>query len=235
MPHCHFHLRTLDGLQWDPEGVPFYNLEEAYLDVCQSITTIAADLAQVGTRRTNLMRYAFENSDAQGRFLMKVPFWEVLPPDRKPRRPSSLLDRNTGAEMERTRRTIVAVGQERDALYVTLSQTHTLLARLHAKPRRSGAAAGGAGEREDLSLQSLAREGERGRVDSMAILVPHQHHEHALVTTRGDQLAGNVRQERLGLRVGFVRACKLCSGVVELGTAVVDVEEVAEHLALRGS
>ncbi|MEA1835200.1 hypothetical protein U8607_24235 [Methylobacterium durans] len=132
MPRFYFHLRTLEGLQWDPEGVAFDNLEDAYLDVCQGITTIAADLAHAGASRTALMHSAFEISDAAGRFLLEVPFAEVLAPDRKPRRPSPVLDRKARAEIERTRRLIVAVGQERDALHATLSQTHVLLARLRA-------------------------------------------------------------------------------------------------------
>ncbi|MER2264444.1 DUF6894 family protein [Methylobacterium oxalidis] len=132
MPRYHFHLRTPDGLQWDPEGVSFDNLEDAYLDVCQGITMIAADLAHAGASWESLMRSAFEISDAEGHFLMDVAFTEVLAPDRKPSRSSRVLDRKARAEVERTRRLIAAVGRERDALYANLSETHALLARLRA-------------------------------------------------------------------------------------------------------
>ncbi|MEA1834757.1 hypothetical protein U8607_21925 [Methylobacterium durans] len=132
MPRYHFHLRTIDGLQWDPDGLPFDNLEDAYLDVCRGIQTIAGDLARAGTNRSSLLRYAFEISDAEGGFLMEVPFAEVLAPDRKLRRPSPVLDQKVRTEMERTRRLIASVGQERDALHTTLVETYALLARLRA-------------------------------------------------------------------------------------------------------
>ncbi|GEP02507.1 hypothetical protein [Methylobacterium oxalidis] len=231
MPRDDFQLRTPDGLQRDPEAASFDNLEDAYLDVCQGITMIAAGLAHAGASRARLMRSAFETSDAEGHFLREVAFTEVLAPDREPRRSSRVLDRKARAEVERTRRLIVAVGRERDALCANLSETHALLARLRALD------IGGHGHRQpsraDLSLQSEARERERGRVDGMAALVPDHYREDALVAILGDLLAGDVRQEGPGLCTGLVWAGKLGASVIELRTAVVNVEKVPRHVALR--
>ncbi|MDR7035823.1 MULTISPECIES: DUF6894 family protein [Methylobacterium] len=132
MPCYHFHLRTPEGLEWDAEGVPFDTLEEAYLDVWRGIETIAADLLRGGTSRAALLRHAFEIADTRGRFLMEVPFAEVLGLGGPARRPPPLSVRKANTEVARTRRLIVSVCQERDALYATLSETHALLARLRA-------------------------------------------------------------------------------------------------------
>ncbi|WP_336491110.1 DUF6894 family protein [Methylobacterium nigriterrae] len=131
MPRYYFHLRTPDGLQWDEEGVPFAGLEAAYLDACRTIPAMTAELQRTGTRPRQLLCYVFEIADAEGQFLMEVPFAEVLDKWRKPSRPPASKQKMR-AEMQRTERLIAAVQQERNALYVTLSQTHALLARLRA-------------------------------------------------------------------------------------------------------
>ncbi|GJE41499.1 DUF6894 family protein [Methylobacterium soli] len=131
MLRYYFHLRTPDGLQWDEEGVPFACLDAAYLDACRAIPGMTVELKRAGTRPRQVLRYAFEIADAEGQFLMEVPFSAVLGEWRKPSR-SQVSEQKAQAEIQRTRSLIAAVQRERDALYATLSQSHALLARLRA-------------------------------------------------------------------------------------------------------
>ncbi|MDR7038872.1 MULTISPECIES: DUF6894 family protein [Methylobacterium] len=132
MPRYYFHLRTRDALQWDPEGVCFPGLDEAYLDVCQAVREIAVEYLQTGRPRTEVRCYAFEITDAEGRLLMDVPFTEVLDGlSSRPRRmPASAIKAQT--EIERTRRLIASVGEQREALQATLGETQLLMTRLRA-------------------------------------------------------------------------------------------------------
>ncbi|KAB1076114.1 DUF6894 family protein [Methylobacterium planeticum] len=84
MPRFFLHFKTPIETHRDEEGSVFPSLEDAYLDVCDAIPDIAADLWRSALRARNddPIRCSFEIADAQGRILMEVPFAEILDPQR---------------------------------------------------------------------------------------------------------------------------------------------------------
>lgn len=77
MPVFFFHLSLSSGVERDKVGVPFASIEEAYLNACETIPTLAADLLKEGH---DLGRCAFLITDATGVPLLDVPFAELARP-----------------------------------------------------------------------------------------------------------------------------------------------------------
>lgn len=75
MPRYFFHLRTPHGLERDDTGLDFAALEDAYLEACEAIPSLAADALR---NRQHPTDYAFHISDASGRTLLDVPFTEMV-------------------------------------------------------------------------------------------------------------------------------------------------------------
>ena len=74
-----FHLHFCDGRQTFPSdvGIEFPDLEKAYLQVCVAIPDIARDLL---LKRQDPLGASYIITDGAGRFLMTVPFTDVLSP-----------------------------------------------------------------------------------------------------------------------------------------------------------
>jgi hypothetical protein len=73
-------LRIADRIEPAFDMLSFNSLEEAYLDACAAIPDTAADLLR---KRRNPFRCAYIISDESGRFLLNIPFHEVLPPSER--------------------------------------------------------------------------------------------------------------------------------------------------------
>ncbi|MDR7039847.1 hypothetical protein J2X36_004625 [Methylobacterium sp. BE186] len=126
MPWFYFHLRTPAGLERDDIGLELIGIEAAYLDACQAIPTMAADLSG---KKVDPRRCRFEIADSAGRALLEVPFTEILDKGRRPSHPALLAQRRKAtAEMERAARLIEALGEERAALLAELQNLRELLA-----------------------------------------------------------------------------------------------------------
>ncbi|MEA1831750.1 hypothetical protein U8607_06595 [Methylobacterium durans] len=84
MPHFFLHFRTPTNFHRDEEGSTFVDLDQAYLDVCEAIPDIAADMWRSSLRSPgeDPLECAFEIADSAGLILMNVPFLEILDPAR---------------------------------------------------------------------------------------------------------------------------------------------------------
>lgn len=70
-----FHLRSPDGIERDEIGLPFKDVEHAYLAACDSLPGIATEILR---SRRNPMEFSFVLENAKGHVLMTVPFTELL-------------------------------------------------------------------------------------------------------------------------------------------------------------
>lgn len=77
MPRFFFHLRTEIVLEPDPTGLPFPDLERAYLEACRAIPDMAADFIAEGR---DPMGFRFEIAGSDGNILLEVPFRELERP-----------------------------------------------------------------------------------------------------------------------------------------------------------
>ncbi|GJE43163.1 DUF6894 family protein [Methylobacterium soli] len=83
MPQFFLHFRTPVETHRDDEGSTFASLEDAFVEACEAIPDIAAELwrSTVLGRRDDPLGCTFEIADAFGRLLMEVPFREILDPE----------------------------------------------------------------------------------------------------------------------------------------------------------
>lgn len=122
MPLFFFHLRTPEGLDPDENGLMMPDLETAYLEACDSIPDMAADLVHKGL---SPMPFSFVIADAAGETLMEVPFAERL------RDPLRLIRPNQHGRARRLSGEIAdAIGTARE----TLQQSREILARARRDP-----------------------------------------------------------------------------------------------------
>ncbi|MDP4024887.1 hypothetical protein Q8W71_19845 [Methylobacterium sp. NEAU 140] len=124
MPLFRFHLRTPSGLEYDPHGLEFPDLDAAYLDACAAVPALSAEFLRAG--RDPLV-CAFVIADAQDRPLLEMPFRERLRGPRPARRPRDGA-RPRPPEPETVRQLIEAVRQEHARLLDNLDCTRALLA-----------------------------------------------------------------------------------------------------------
>ena len=84
MQHFFLHFRTPVEIHRDDEGSTFASLEDAFVEACDAIPDIAAELWRSASRsrRDDPLACTFEIADVQGRLLMEVPFLEILDPER---------------------------------------------------------------------------------------------------------------------------------------------------------
>lgn len=124
MPLFYIHLRTPDGLDEDDVGLPFPNLESAYLEAYQTIPAMAGDLMRKGL---NPIRYTFVIADAAGVVLTEVPFSEGLG-DGRPRQPP--------VRSGHSRRLSQEIAQEITRARETAARSREILARARALTAR---------------------------------------------------------------------------------------------------
>jgi len=70
-----FHLCGPAGVSTDDEGVAFETLEDAYLDLWQAAVEMSVDALR---QHRDVSRDRFELWDEHGRFLLDLPFSEVM-------------------------------------------------------------------------------------------------------------------------------------------------------------
>jgi uncharacterized protein DUF6894 len=130
MPQYFFHLRSTAATQRDEFGSEFSDIEAAYLDTCQAISGIAADLSRACC---NPEPYVFDITDEAGQVLMEVPFTEMLNRGQtplKPERPASQW--KPLPEVERCQRLAGEIAEQTETLRETIQQSHALVARSRA-------------------------------------------------------------------------------------------------------
>src|SRR6185503_6678987 len=81
MPRFFFHLVSPGSYDVDQEGSEFCSVESAFLDAREAAIDMAAEMLK---DRIDPSRHQFEIVDAEGRFLIELPFSEVLRPRTKP-------------------------------------------------------------------------------------------------------------------------------------------------------
>lgn len=81
MPHYYTHLQTADGLERDEIGTEYPNLETAYLNACQGLPKLMAELVEEGHDPASCILKIHDEDDL---LLMEVPFLERVTKRRKP-------------------------------------------------------------------------------------------------------------------------------------------------------
>lgn len=114
-----FHLVSPGNYEADDTGSEFPDIEAAYLGGRDAVIEMIADMLR---RRLDPGRFQFEISDDQGRFLMELPFSEVLRPTGRSRR--AVLQSGVGPQIRNhLRRNRVL----RDEIGVELVRSRSLL------------------------------------------------------------------------------------------------------------
>ena len=72
MPRYFFNVRSASGLQMDPQGLDFANLDEAIADARKAGAEILLDRAVEESEKRS--QATFEIVDASGQVVAKVPF-----------------------------------------------------------------------------------------------------------------------------------------------------------------
>jgi hypothetical protein len=75
MPRFFFHIRDIDSLEIDPEGVEFDSVEAAVVDARAAAREMIAEMIRAGER---LDGQQFEIADEHGRVVEVFPFRSVL-------------------------------------------------------------------------------------------------------------------------------------------------------------
>jgi len=75
MRRFYFHLCGPNGFNRDEEGVEFETLEHAYLDLWKAAVEMSVDALR---QHRDATRDRFELWDEQGKFLLELPFSEVM-------------------------------------------------------------------------------------------------------------------------------------------------------------
>ena len=122
MPLFFFHLRKRDCLERDDIGVECADLDVAYLQACETIPDLSADLLREGH---DPMACAFEISSGNGMLLMQVPFDERV---RRRRRPSPSAFAAV-ARMEQTMRLLADVQEQHASIWHQIAGMRELLTR----------------------------------------------------------------------------------------------------------
>jgi hypothetical protein len=126
MPQYFFHLRSTAATQRDELGSEFSDLDAAYLDTCQAITGMAADLSNACC---NAEPYVFDITDMEGKLLMEVPFTEMLNRAEKPQKPAlPSPERTVPPEVERARRLAVEIAEQVRTLQESVRRSRALVA-----------------------------------------------------------------------------------------------------------
>ena len=122
MPDFFIDLRTPEGLERNDVPVPFVGLEAAYLDACEAIPALTAELVQEGRDPSGCV---FEIRDAARRLVMEVPFSERRRPVRRPA-PSGLSD-ETAALFARLDRVLLSIRHEQEKLRANMEAARASL------------------------------------------------------------------------------------------------------------
>lgn len=77
MPRFFFHLVSPGSYEVDQEGSEFCSVESAFLDAREAAIDMSAEMLK---DRMDPSRHQFEIVDAEGRFLIELPFSEVVWP-----------------------------------------------------------------------------------------------------------------------------------------------------------
>src|SRR3954469_10982184 len=130
-----FHLRSTAATTRDEIGTEFTDLDAAYLDTCETIIGMAADMTNAGCNSTP---YVFDITDAAGTLLMEVPFTEMLNKGEKPQRPAAATPRKqVPPEVLRAQRLADEIAERMTALQNTIRQSRILVARSRTARRWS--------------------------------------------------------------------------------------------------
>ncbi|GJE46899.1 DUF6894 family protein [Methylobacterium soli] len=168
MPQYFFHLRSRAATQRDEIGSEFSDLDAAYLDTCQAITSMAAELSHACF---NPEPYAFDITDQDGKLLMEVPFTEMLNRARTaPSPPPPPSEPAVPPQVARARRLAGEIADQVKTLRRNLLQSCALVAQpriatgLHQSPDAGDPAGGQApGLRDDPEgPASAGPRGDRG-------------------------------------------------------------------------
>jgi hypothetical protein len=111
LPQFYFDLRSDKGVERDASGLEFPSLEMAYLDAFRAAQAMWVEM--LATREDPTV-YTFEISDAEGRWLLSLPFSEVLDTTRRggrTARPSA-----PGAARKHAEKTLVLVAALREQI-----------------------------------------------------------------------------------------------------------------------
>jgi hypothetical protein len=129
MPRFFFHLVSTDGYSVDDIGGEFPSVEAAYMDAWQAALEMGCEMLR---ERRDPWHQQFEIVDEHGRFLMEVPFSEVMRPKGLTGRP-----RIGSAELlqcvSRSRELRAEIKVELSAIKTVLETTRAALARSRAQ------------------------------------------------------------------------------------------------------
>jgi hypothetical protein len=81
MPRFFFHLVSPGNYSVDEVGGEFCDVETAYLDAWQAALEMSFEMLK---SRTDPSRHQFEIVDEEGRFLLEIPFSDVVRPAGRP-------------------------------------------------------------------------------------------------------------------------------------------------------
>jgi len=129
MPRFFFHLVSPGSYDVDEEGSEFSSVESAFLDAREAAIDMSAEMLK---SRTDPSRHQFEIVDAEGRFLIELPFSEVVWP-RAILASQQVVRRAVDAQIQRGKRLNAELQDEIVKSRRMLNQSRDLLRRSWAR------------------------------------------------------------------------------------------------------
>jgi hypothetical protein len=129
MARFFFHLVSPGSYCVDEIGGEFADVETAYLDACQAALEMGCEMLK---ERRDPTRHQFEITDEQGRFLIDVPFSEVMRPAGRPADRVSVRSQ-LRQRMQRSRDLRADIKAEFSKTRLVLETAHATLERARAR------------------------------------------------------------------------------------------------------